>query len=58
MLNHIKKTMVNTTDLTLTCTVCKYTKPFKVSKQSLEPIVNQFSKQHEKCGEKINGKNS
>jgi len=58
MLNHIKKTMVNTTDLTLTCTVCKYSENrFVTTKKIFERFEKDFTKRHEKCGEKNNPNN-
>lgn len=58
MLNHIKKIMVNTTDLTLTCTVCKNSENRIVKNQDVfKRFEKDFRKRHEKCGEKNNSNN-
>lgn len=57
-MNHIKKTMVNTTDLTLTCTVCKNSENRIVKNQDVfKRFEKDFRKRHEKCGEKNNSNN-
>jgi len=52
-MNHIKKVMINTTDLTLTCTVCKYSENRIVKNQDVfKRFEKDFRKRHEKCGKK------
>lgn len=50
-MSHIMKVMPTTGTLDLMCKICKVCKSCKVTRQSLEPIIKEFEKRHEKCKE-------
>lgn len=54
MLDHIEKVMANTTDLKLTCTVCKYSENRMVKNQDVfKRFEKNFRIRHLRCGEKL-----